>query len=82
MISSLASKGQDFQFHFIKWLKNGHPTLRTCHFEASEDIIPQEPYIEKLGGVATLPPSFPLSGIIAIYVLKMKFSYYFAHDSK
>ena len=30
MISSLASKGQDFklrggQFHFIQWLKNGHP---------------------------------------------------------
>ena len=47
MISSLDSKGQDFklrarglQFHFIKWLKNGHFNfLRTCHFEASKDIM-------------------------------------------
>ena len=36
MISSLASKGQDFklglQFHFIKWLKNGHPNFKDLSF--------------------------------------------------
>jgi hypothetical protein len=44
MISSLASKCQDFkhrglQFQFIKQLKTGISTLRTCHFEAHEDIV-------------------------------------------
>ena len=46
----------------------GIPTLRTCHFEASEDIMtkfklqalhtPQESNIEKLVGVAILHFSF------------------------
>ena len=44
MISLLASKCQDFklrglQFHFIKRWKIIIPTLKTCCFEASEDII-------------------------------------------
>ena len=44
MISSLASKCQHFklrglQFYYIKWLKKGIPTLKSWHFEASEDII-------------------------------------------
>ena len=44
MISCLPSKCQDFrlrslQFHFIKRLKNSHQKLKTCYFEASEDII-------------------------------------------
>ena len=44
MISSLASKCQDFklrslQFHFIKQLKLGIPNLRPCHFVASEDTM-------------------------------------------
>ena len=44
--SALASKGHDFtltglQFHFIKWLKNGHPNFKGLpfwSFEASEDM--------------------------------------------
>ena len=37
MISSLDSKGQDFklrglQFHFTKWLKNGHPNFKDLPF--------------------------------------------------
>ena len=37
MISSLASKGQDFklrglQFHYIKWLKNGHHNFKGLQF--------------------------------------------------
>ena len=44
MISSLAAKCQHFQvggfqFHYIKWLKKGISTLKSWHFEASEDII-------------------------------------------
>ena len=44
MISLLASNWQDFklkslQFHFIKQLKKVIPTLKTCYFEASEEII-------------------------------------------
>ena len=68
----------------------GIPNLRTCHFEASEDImtkfknklfIPQESNIKKLVGVATFPPSFLTSGKLPfMYVLKMKFIYFFAHD--
>ena len=27
------------QFHFIKWLKTGIPTLKSWHFEATEDIM-------------------------------------------
>ena len=44
----------------------GITTLRTYHFEGSEDIMTklksQESNIEKLVGVATLPLSFPPSG--------------------
>jgi len=44
MISLLASNWQDFklkslQFHFIKQLKKVIPTLKTCYFEISEDIM-------------------------------------------
>ena len=44
MISSLATKCQHFklrgvQFHYIKGLKKGISTLKSWHFEASEDII-------------------------------------------
>ena len=44
IVSSLAIKCQHFklrglQFHYIKWLKKGISTLKSWHFEASEDII-------------------------------------------
>ena len=37
MLSSLASKSQDFKlrglkFHLIKWLKNGHPKFKDLPF--------------------------------------------------
>jgi hypothetical protein len=47
------------------------PTLKTCYFEASEDIMPKfksqalhiiKSNVEKLVGVATFPPSFLPSG--------------------
>ena len=44
MISSLVTKCQHLklrglQFHYIKWLKKGISTLKSWHFEASEDVI-------------------------------------------
>ena len=87
MISSLASQGQDFklgglQFHFIKWLKTGIPTLRTCHFKASEDIMTKfksqalhttRIKCWKASGNGKLPSLIPTFWKIAIYVLNMKF---------
>ena len=32
-------KLRNLQFHYIKWLKKGIPTLKCWHFEVSEDII-------------------------------------------
>ena len=65
MVSQLASKWQGLKVGTMK-LK-----LKTSKFEASEDIITKlnhkffislESNIEKLVGVATLPPSFLPSG--------------------
>ena len=54
---------------------NSNTPVRTCHFEASEDIMAkfksQESNIENLVGVATLPLFLiPALWKIAIYVLK------------
>ena len=37
--SEMANWKAGLQFQFIKQLKKGIPNLRTCRFEASEDII-------------------------------------------
>jgi hypothetical protein len=84
MISSPASKCQDFilkglQFHIIKWLKTGITNLRTCHFEASEDIMTklesQALYIIKIkycnaGGSGN--PSFLIPALWNIGILLIK----------
>ena len=65
------------------------PTLKTCYFEASEDIITkfksQALHIIKIkywkaSGSGNPPFLIPALQKIAIYVLKPNFMYYFAHD--
>ena len=76
-------KCQDFklkglQFHFIKQLKNGHPNLRPCHFEASEDTMTKSKSQAvhvirikswKAGGSGNLPSLFLPSGTSAFYFI-------------
>ena len=78
MIFWLASKCKYFklrglQFCYIKWLKKGISTLKSWHFEASEDIITkfksQGPYIIRIkywnANGSGIPPSLipPLQNI-------------------
>ena len=69
----------------LKW-KTGIPTLRTCHFEASEDIMTEFKSQAfhtrrikqlKVSGSGNPPSLIPALRNISIYVLKMKFSILF-----